>query len=222
MTKEKLNFESVFYRMKRLDERYMILRRHLAGTDGSYRKIIETANDRISTRALQRLLGDLVGCILEYRDQVDEDDLRSEISEDEMAFYYSYLFLLLGYALERSSENNIRHITPGSWCAISEFDFENCGIRFIDEIEKRGIEDNVEWNMYFSDRDRFVESCKVVRRMYRNKKAHGDLKDEIPAAVILYLHKNGISKWDDESFFTSYAHLDKAIKQSISDRNRSK
>lgn len=72
------------------------------------------------------------------------------------------------------------------------------------------------WFKFFADdKERFVESCAVVRKQYCDNPAHGELKDEITTAIQFYLYRHDLSKWkDDDSFFAVYTYMNKALKAS--------
>lgn len=69
-----------------------------------------------------------------------------------------------------------------------------------------------EWMRYFSDKERYMESCRIVHSGFCDDNAHGNIRAEATNAVILYMYKHGISKWRDESYFTVYAYLRKSRK----------
>ena len=72
-----------------------------------------------------------------------------------------------------------------------------------------------DWIRYFSDKRRFVRSCKAVRTGFCDRTLHGDLEQDLQNVIRLYLSRHGISGWlDDEKFFTIYTYLNKAVKAS--------
>ena len=70
----------------------------------------------------------------------------------------------------------------------------------------------VEWEKFFADEDRYKKSCKVVRELFCDNGAHGNIRMEAVHAVKLYMFRNRISRWNDDVYFTAYAYLRKALK----------
>lgn len=70
------------------------------------------------------------------------------------------------------------------------------------------------WTEYFTDKNRFRESCLTVKNGILEKVKKGyAFRKEIGMAVKLYLFHNNISKiTDDDSFFTVYIYLERAKK----------
>ena len=71
------------------------------------------------------------------------------------------------------------------------------------------------WNRFFADKDRFVEACKKVRKLYCEIKEDADIEAETRMGIELYLNRQGMATWtDDASYFTAYTYMNKALKAS--------
>ncbi len=69
-----------------------------------------------------------------------------------------------------------------------------------------------EWEKFFKDEDKYKKSCETVREFFCDNGAHGNIRSEAAHAVKLYMFKNGISKWNDDVFFTAYSYVKKALR----------
>lgn len=71
------------------------------------------------------------------------------------------------------------------------------------------------WKKFFTDKDRFIEACKKVRKLYCEIKEDADIEAETRMGIELYLNRQGMATWtDDTSYFTAYAYMNKALKAS--------
>lgn len=127
MEKNRADIEALLYRMQKLDEKYEELKRLVSGTGGSYRELIATKKGDVSGRALNRLIEELVHGLEEFRSYkaaqqkgfgVQMEPYR--LTAEEGSFYRSYLYLLLGLSLQRSSSPMARRSRPGTWDALIE------------------------------------------------------------------------------------------------------
>lgn len=71
------------------------------------------------------------------------------------------------------------------------------------------------WKKFFTDKDRFIEACKKVRKLYCEIKEDADIEAETRMGIELYLNRQGMATWtDDSSYFTAYTYMNKALKAS--------
>ena len=71
------------------------------------------------------------------------------------------------------------------------------------------------WKKFFADKDRFIEACKKVRKLYCEIKEDADIEAETRMGIELYLNRQGMATWtDDASYFTAYTYMNKALKAS--------
>lgn len=88
---------------------------------------------------------------------------------------------------------------------------------FLDSITYSEDDDEVEneWIRYFSDKELFVNDCRILLEQSPDMYTDHNLRDEALNAVYLYLAKNGITGWlDDYDYFTVYTYLNKTLKAS--------
>lgn len=128
MDKKKLEIESLFYRMRKMDAKYYELKNLISGNGKSYEELLKTKSGKYSSKQISLMVNDLVDCLKEYRmytDSVQRGHLAEmeniNFSEEDLEFYEAYFYLMLGIATHDNSYWTLtRYCVPGTWGALLE------------------------------------------------------------------------------------------------------
>lgn len=128
----------------------------------------------------------------EYYDNQKELDRHHFEEVQDIEFDDDEEFLEMEY-----SEKELQHIMEETAIEIGNQD---------DESE----ENKEKWIQFFEDTKRFKNCCKTVHKGLFDPEVHGNLEEEIPAVVEIFLSKRGYAVWlDDDKFFSVYTYLNK-------------
>lgn len=108
------------------------------------------------------------------------------------------------------------YFDPSEMNAVEMDDFLE-SISYFDDDD----ENEAEWERYFSDKELFINDCRILLDKMPDMLQNHNLRDEALNAVYLYLAKNGITGWlNDDEYFTVYTYLNKTLKASKSHMGR--
>ena len=128
MDENKTAIETLVYRRDRLDWKYEQIKSLLAGSDESFKEMILTNTGRYSKPKINKLVGDLIECLKEYRSykistwSVLGNKIMKSVSltEKEQIFYESFFRVITGLALYNPNAPEGKRSASGTWNAIIE------------------------------------------------------------------------------------------------------
>ena len=71
MDQHRIDIESLLYRTEKLEEKCAEIRHLVSGTGEDYTHLLRTKTGRFSSKSVNRLVNDLIGCLAEYRSYME-------------------------------------------------------------------------------------------------------------------------------------------------------
>jgi len=125
MDQHRIDIESLLYRTEKLEEKCAEIRHLVSGTGEDYTHLLRTKTGRFSSKSVNRLVNDLIGCLAEYRSYMEAvrkgHQARMEkmsLSDEDKEFYEAYFYLMLGLATYDNTGFYTRYYKPGTWDAL--------------------------------------------------------------------------------------------------------
>ena len=125
MDQHRIEIESLIYRTEKLEEEYAEIRHLVSGTGEDYTHLLRTKTGKYSSKSVNHLINDLIGCLAEYRSYIEAvrnghkaKMVKYTISDGDKKFYEAYFYLMLGLATYDNSGFYTRYHKPGTWDAL--------------------------------------------------------------------------------------------------------
>lgn len=125
MDQQRIEIESLIYRTEKLEEKYAEIRHLVSGTGEDYTHLLRTKTGKYSSKSVNHLINDLIGCLAEYRSYMEAvrnghkaKMVKYTISDGDKKFYEAYFYLMLGLATYDNSGFYTRYHKPGTWDAL--------------------------------------------------------------------------------------------------------
>ncbi len=127
MDQKRTDIESLMYRTGKLEEKYTELIHLVSGTGVDYTHLLKTKTGKYSSRAVSRMVNDLISCLEEYRSYMATTGKgytakmeKYKLPDEDRGFYESYFYLMLGLSTYDNTGFYTRSFKPGTWDALLE------------------------------------------------------------------------------------------------------
>lgn len=125
MDQQRIEIESLLYRTEKLEAKYAEIRHLVSGTGEDYTHLLKTKTGRYSSKAVNRMVNDLIECLAGYRsyNKAVRKSHRAKmekitLSDEDRRFYEAYFYLMLGLATYDNTGFHTRYYKPGTWDAL--------------------------------------------------------------------------------------------------------